>query len=764
MSACVPECRVPWRASGKHCWRCPNHTKRKYSCHRCGESGHWVEECHLEMPNAAGVAASRAVKKKKKRLVKEEREDEDDGGVRFECPVERVPGVRALMRALGIAQMHQWQREILASWDVWGGRNLVFTAPTSAGKSFVSDVLMLNALTTRGGLALVVLPFVAMCEERYKSLRATCALFGVDVVRMWSGYGALKSKYTKPTAFVCTPERASELATQTHDHSNDVCFASVDELHHVQDKHRGPTMEILLTKLRTRRRLQIVGMSATLRGVETLAEWLDDARLFRTDFRPMPIDARFVVDGKLIDSRNPTVCYGECESVADLCKTKDQNVIVFCGSRAKTETMCRHLRESLGEQDAVAYHHAGLDATHRCGVLNAFRERRIRVLCATSTVAAGVNLPVDRVVVHELEMGFNAPDAGLKLQQMMGRAGRSGFSSSASAIVFLRSMDEFETVASLAFGPAGTLTSAVTADAWRRFVLEASAVGIIRTRDDVSVFAQSTLHAKLTETTTADALDAFDWCARNGFVDAETCAATRLGVAACGSTIELGTYLSAMDALKTATEEGLIMSTPLQILYYLVPETERPEVKGVGGADLWSDAPRRRVAERLGIEDRGPIEYRKIGEKRKYLRFVHALALERIIDETPIVDVSRALGVDPRAVVSLREYVSRFARGLAKCCEATPCLRQISTLVERLAERVALGAREELLPLTSVPEIDAVWARYFFNAGLKTPKSIACHGDVDTIVNRVREANGTMVKYTELRLRAQLALDACKEI
>jgi DNA polymerase theta len=46
--------------------------------------------------------------------------------------------------------------------------NLVYCAPTSGGKSLVAEVLMLRAVAATGGTALLVLPFVSLCEEKVR--------------------------------------------------------------------------------------------------------------------------------------------------------------------------------------------------------------------------------------------------------------------------------------------------------------------------------------------------------------------------------------------------------------------------------------------------------------------------------------------------------------------------------------------------------------------------------------------------------------------
>ena len=72
----------------------------------------------------------------------------------------------------------------------------------------------------------------------------------------------------------------------------------VDELHMVGDPNRGLALELLLTKLRfgAPTSAQIIGMSATMGGLDALAAWLG-ARLFMTNWRPVPLREHVVIEG-----------------------------------------------------------------------------------------------------------------------------------------------------------------------------------------------------------------------------------------------------------------------------------------------------------------------------------------------------------------------------------------------------------------------------------------------------------------------------------
>lgn len=71
-----------------------------------------------------------------------------------------------------ITQLSAWQKECLTTPDVLkNGANLVVSAPTSAGKSLISDVLLLRTLLKRKKKVILVLPYVATAQERVHFLR-----------------------------------------------------------------------------------------------------------------------------------------------------------------------------------------------------------------------------------------------------------------------------------------------------------------------------------------------------------------------------------------------------------------------------------------------------------------------------------------------------------------------------------------------------------------------------------------------------------------
>jgi DNA polymerase theta len=83
------------------------------------------------------------------------------------------PALTANFAALGVKNIYPWQAScLLAKGLLSGERHLVYTAPTGGGKSLVADVLLLKRIIENPGRkALLVLPYVALVQEKLKWVR-----------------------------------------------------------------------------------------------------------------------------------------------------------------------------------------------------------------------------------------------------------------------------------------------------------------------------------------------------------------------------------------------------------------------------------------------------------------------------------------------------------------------------------------------------------------------------------------------------------------
>jgi POLQ-like helicase len=89
----------------------------------------------------------------------------------------------------------------------------------------------------------------------------------------------------------------------------------------------------------------------------------------------------------------------------------------------------------------IMYHHGGLTLEERSVIESAFRSRTILFLFCTTTLAAGVNLPARRVIIHEPKSGKD-PIPVSRYHQMTGRAGRFGLDDSGDSILMCSDASE----------------------------------------------------------------------------------------------------------------------------------------------------------------------------------------------------------------------------------------------------------------------------------------------------------------------------------
>lgn len=216
------------------------------------------------------------------------------------------PKVVQIYREAKIVNFFRWQYDCLLRNDVLDGKNFVYSAPTSAGKTLVAEVLLLKRVCEDRCKGMIVLPYISVATEKLYSLRKRFASAGIKV----DGYiGSSNANWDRTQVAVCTFEKANALVNRLVEERrmDELGIIVVDELHMIGDKGRGYLLELLLTKLRflsekSVKQLQIIGMSATLPNLPTIARWLG-AESYVTDFRPVPL-TEYVRLGDSLYNRN----------------------------------------------------------------------------------------------------------------------------------------------------------------------------------------------------------------------------------------------------------------------------------------------------------------------------------------------------------------------------------------------------------------------------------------------------------------------------
>jgi len=177
-------------------------------------------------------------------------------------------------------------------------KNLLICTPTASGKTLVAELAMLNAIYHDKGKCVYVVPLRALAQEKYKDFSK---LYGEQFkVALTSGEVDSDDKYLEAyDLIITTSEKFDSLIRHHTPWLPKIRVVIIDEIHLLNDVKRGPTLEVLITILRDKlKKLQLIGLSATIGNPEELASWLH-AELIQDDWRPVRLDKGVYFDGKI---------------------------------------------------------------------------------------------------------------------------------------------------------------------------------------------------------------------------------------------------------------------------------------------------------------------------------------------------------------------------------------------------------------------------------------------------------------------------------
>ncbi len=348
------------------------------------------------------------------------------------------------------------------------GQSVMISSPTGSGKTLIGEMAVLRAVTCgRKGLFLVPLRALAVqicriMQERYEHLGISIGLSTGD----FENSGDNLAEYD---VIITTYERADSLLRGRSNWLSEVGTVVIDEIQTLSELGRGARLESFIIRIRrTIEDLQLVALSATTGAPEELAEWLG-CHLIISDERPVPLVYRVVT----ASDRNMTIKQLVMTTVQG-----NGQAIIFHRTRREAEAQTRRLADDVGRQftseekknlvqelesvencnvslsldlrtllhNGIAYHHAGLGFQARRLIERLFHEGKVRVVCATTTLAAGMDLPARTVILssikspadHRRLLSANA------VHQMLGRAGRPTHDKIGFGIIIVGSTGESE--------------------------------------------------------------------------------------------------------------------------------------------------------------------------------------------------------------------------------------------------------------------------------------------------------------------------------
>lgn len=365
--------------------------------------------------------------------------------------------------------------------------NVVISAPTGSGKTAILELAICKLAHSRGhgSFKIVYLsPLKALCSERAGDWRKKFALLGMEVAELTGDTSqAEMARVRQASIIITTPEKWDSITRSWTDHRKLLDLVElflIDEVHLLNDS-RGSTIEAVVSRMKIRgANVRFIALSATVPNSDDVAEWLgrdhtDERHLpahqeiFGQEFRPVKLQ-KFVYG---FDKRMNDFQFDEFlnqQLYPHIAKHSEKKpVLVFCQSRKGCQKAARKLAEEWNERQpqvrpwpgpkqqqripvinpelqeivryGVAFHHAGLDIQDRRAIEEAFLDGRLNVICCTSTLAMGLNLPCHMVVLKGTK-GYQEDKleelSDQEVMQMMGRAGRPQFGNSAVAVILTR--------------------------------------------------------------------------------------------------------------------------------------------------------------------------------------------------------------------------------------------------------------------------------------------------------------------------------------
>ncbi len=328
-----------------------------------------------------------------------------------------------VVNSLGWPDLRPLQRDAVE--PIRSGADCVLLAPTAGGKTEAATFPLLSQMRQedwRGLSVLYVTPLRALLNNLHPRLSSYAAWLGRRV-GLWHGdvgQGERRRLLSDPPDILLTTPESLEAMLVSTRVEHRAMFANlhavvIDELHAFAGDDRGWHLLAVLERLQNLagRRIQRIGLSATIGNPAQLLEWLQGgtpaphAEVIAPQVATAPSDAEITLDyvGSVVNAA--TVIAGLHQG---------EKRLVFCESRSQAEELAGALR-GLNIQTFVS--HSSLSADERRRSEQAFAEARDCVVVATSTLELGIDVgDLDRVIQ------LDSPRTVASFLQRLGRTGR----------------------------------------------------------------------------------------------------------------------------------------------------------------------------------------------------------------------------------------------------------------------------------------------------------------------------------------------------
>ncbi len=665
--------------------------------------------------------------------------------------------VAPLLERLGVKELYPTQREILERGLIDSG-NFVLAAPTASGKTLVAEMIMYRELV-KGGKVIYLSPLRALASEKYEEFSS---IFEHPVRLSIGDYDSSEKPLSKYDVIVMTYEKFDSLIRHSPKWLDDVSLLVMDEIHYVGDPHRGPAIEMSISTFMTDHpSSRRVALSATISNLEEISEWLRAVPI-KVEWRPVPLRVGVYVPGGLLYRDGSFESLGPGEPTLSITQRSLSNggqVIIFYNRRSDTISAASKLAQKLKistdsvrafelserikstdpgsklvsklaelVKSGVAFHHAGLSHEARRIVEVGFREGTIKVITATPTLAAGVNLPARTVIIrsymrYDRHLGRMAPISVMEFWQMAGRAGRPRFDEYGEAFLISKSPEEADELFRMYVNsePEPVKSSLQEFSNLLSHILALISVkGPITLEGIIEVFNRTLLAVQGGVERVKDVIPrAINELEADEFVrhDNNFYEPTKVGKRVSELYIDPKT---AKLMIKALNKVEYVEERP--VLLFISTLQEMPRVSlSRSRADFLEE-------EADSTELLIPLYDLPISTLRELLQAMKsALSLEMWIEEEPEGRIEERVGVEPgdlRVIVDTATWLTYSFSEIARILGYD----NSSKILKKLAKRIKHGIREELIELVQIEGVGRRRARVLFEAGYQTIKDL-CEAD-----------------------------------
>ena len=678
-----------------------------------------------------------------------------------------------LLESQGYSDLYPPQEEAIKA-GVLEGQNLLLTSPTASGKTLVAILASGKVTLEKGRKVVYLTPLRALANEKYEEFKALEGIKNSNgrklSVRISTGdYDASGESLGKGDIIILTNEKFDSVMRHGVSWLEEVGLYVADEVHLIGEPHRGPTIETILAKIISySKEAQVLALSATITNAKDLAKWLS-AKSVDIKWRPVRLVEGVYEYGQIKFSdgavrKVPSTNRGAAIDAATDTVAEGGQSLIFTETRKRAVSLAMkaaevtpsHLSEEEGKNAAeaaqrilrsgeetelsrilarvvergAAFHHAGLFAQHRRIVEENFRNGIIKILTATPTLAAGVNLPARRVVLssimrYDSEYGGPAPISVLDYRQMCGRAGRPKYDQIGEAVLLATSsIDAEELTNAYIKGEPEPIRSQLSREGpFRTHLLATVATMPGISEDELEDFFSRTLFATQYHKATvrASISRALDFLIGEGLLERrrKRFIASAFGRRISQLYIDPLTGVSFRRAMKYLPSEG---RHTLGFLHLIATTPDFTPKFPLRNKD-WDEA-------MLLIEEKGDEFVIPLPEERNYGAFNEfmqdlrtVMVLNAWINESTeerILDVYSVEPGDLHRSVENSDWLLYSLFEVAKLVERNDALSEINAL----RQRVNYGVKPELLELTQLEGVGRVRARSLYNAGFVTLKSL----------------------------------------